>query len=65
MFPDDGEDKETLIQNADKAMYYAKNNGKNNYKLYSLELEEMEVSNEGIVSKWLNILQNTKLFNQK
>ncbi len=57
MFPDDGEDKDTLIQNADKAMYFAKNNGKNRYEIYTKDLEEMEVDEGGIFKKWM-----TKLF---
>jgi len=33
-YPEDGEDSETLIKNADIAMYQAKEQGRNNYKLY-------------------------------
>ncbi len=33
LFPDDGEDAETLLKNADMAMYRAKEQGKNNYQL--------------------------------
>lgn len=39
-FPDDGLDAETLIKNADTAMYHAKSQGKNNYKLFSKELND-------------------------
>ncbi|WP_049786638.1 sensor domain-containing diguanylate cyclase [Evansella cellulosilytica] len=42
MFPSDGEVFDELVQNADKAMYYAKTNGKNSYKFYTSELEEYE-----------------------
>ncbi|MDD2373326.1 MAG: diguanylate cyclase [Syntrophomonas sp.] len=35
IYPDDGEDLEILIHNADQAMYQAKNQGKNNYRFYS------------------------------
>ncbi|SER18921.1 PAS domain S-box-containing protein/diguanylate cyclase (GGDEF) domain-containing protein [Gracilibacillus ureilyticus] len=59
MYPDDGDDKETLIKNADKAMYFAKNNGKNNYKLYSPDLQEVEVNEEGIFAKWISIFQKS------
>jgi len=34
LFPADGEDGETLIKNSDKAMYHAKNLGRNNYQFY-------------------------------
>lgn len=41
-YPDDGEDIETLIEYADKAMYQAKKDGRNNYLRYkpSMRLEE-------------------------
>jgi diguanylate cyclase (GGDEF)-like protein/PAS domain S-box-containing protein len=35
IYPDDGEDEETLITNADVAMYRAKEQGKNNFQLYT------------------------------
>jgi diguanylate cyclase (GGDEF)-like protein/PAS domain S-box-containing protein len=35
IYPNDGEDANTLIKNADIAMYKAKNQGRNNYKLYT------------------------------
>jgi EAL domain-containing protein (putative c-di-GMP-specific phosphodiesterase class I) len=35
MYPDDGEDSQTLLRNADIAMYRAKDFGKNNFKFYS------------------------------
>lgn len=38
VFPGDGEDEQSLIKNADVAMYYAKEQGKNNYQFYSEEL---------------------------
>ena len=37
IFPQDSENMETLLQNADKAMYKAKNDGKNTYYFYSKE----------------------------
>ncbi len=38
MFPEDHQEVEGLIKNAELAMYYAKNNSRNSYKLYSPEL---------------------------
>ncbi len=37
-FPLDGEDEQTLVKNADIAMYHAKEGGKNNFSFYSEEL---------------------------
>ena len=38
VFPLDGEDEQTLLKNADIAMYHAKEGGKNNFCFYSDEL---------------------------
>jgi len=38
LFPDDGEDEQTLTKHADIAMYHAKAQGKNDFKFYSERL---------------------------
>ncbi len=50
MYPDDGEDQETLIKHADTAMYLAKERGKNNFQFYTSSLDglasrKMELEN--------------------
>lgn len=37
VYPTDGADPQTLLKNADTAMYYAKTHGKNTYYFYSVE----------------------------
>jgi diguanylate cyclase (GGDEF)-like protein/PAS domain S-box-containing protein len=40
VFPDDGNDAETLIRNADAAMYHAKELGRANYQFFTREMNE-------------------------
>lgn len=46
-YPEHGDDPDTLIKNADIAMYNAKRQGKNNYQLYQVTQEE--VTNDQLV----------------
>jgi len=36
IYPDDAQDMEVLLKNADAAMYYVKAHGKNSYHLFAL-----------------------------
>ena len=38
VYPDDGENSQILLTNADTAMYLAKERGKNNYQFYTMEM---------------------------
>lgn len=51
LFPADGEEPDTLIQNADRAMYLSKAEGKNNYRFFTpamktQALERLELGNQ-------------------
>lgn len=38
IYPDDGKEGETLIKNADAAMYHTKENGRNNYQFFTQDM---------------------------
>ena len=40
IYPDDGIDAETLLHNADTAMYHAKASGRHGYRFFSVDLEQ-------------------------
>ncbi len=40
LYPDDGNDQERLLQNADQAMYVAKNSGRNQFHFFTRSMQE-------------------------
>jgi diguanylate cyclase (GGDEF)-like protein/PAS domain S-box-containing protein len=48
VYPDDGLDAETLIKNADTAMYQAKADGRQNYKFFKLDMNVRAVERQSI-----------------
>jgi diguanylate cyclase (GGDEF)-like protein/PAS domain S-box-containing protein len=40
IFPDDGDDAQTLLKNADTAMYHAKKSGRSTFQFYASEMNE-------------------------
>ena len=47
-YPDDGTDAETLVRNADFAMYHAKDSGRNNYQFFKPEMNVRAVERQSL-----------------
>ncbi|CAN7467033.1 EAL domain-containing protein [Pseudoduganella sp. LjRoot289] len=62
LYPEDGEDSESLLKYADTAMYHAKNCGKNNAKLYSSSLTMQIMSHVKLEVGLRKALQNNELY---
>ncbi|WP_209123750.1 GGDEF domain-containing protein [Alkalihalobacillus sp. BA299] len=60
IFPRDGDEIETLVQNADKAMYFAKEKGKGNYQFYTSELKTYQSKKTGIFEKIIESVSKIK-----
>lgn len=48
LYPDDGQDVETLLRNADIAMYQAKNMGRNDYQVFTPDMNDRAVARQSI-----------------
>jgi diguanylate cyclase (GGDEF)-like protein/PAS domain S-box-containing protein len=48
VYPEDGEDAETLIKNADMAMYHAKERGLNNFQFFKAEMNLKAVERQSL-----------------
>ncbi len=62
IYPKDGEDEQSLIKNADMAMYFAKEEGKNNYQFYSKDIQSQSTERLGIETNLRSALERKELF---
>ncbi len=60
IYPIDGKDIDTLLINADVAMYQAKNNGRNNYQYYSESVNTLRVERFTVGNKLRKALEQTE-----
>lgn len=61
MYPKDAEDEQTLMKNADMAMYLAKEEGKNNYQFYSAEIQAKSLERLSIETQLRDVLERNEL----
>ncbi|MGD0545261.1 MAG: EAL domain-containing protein [Candidatus Acidiferrales bacterium] len=58
LYPKDGEDAETLIKNADTAMYHAKEHGRGNFQFFEADMNLKAVQRQSIESEMRRALTN-------
>jgi diguanylate cyclase (GGDEF)-like protein/PAS domain S-box-containing protein len=61
LYPSDGIDAETLVQNADTAMYRAKEQGRDNYQLYEPAMNTGAIDRLSLENRLRQALQNEEL----
>ncbi len=62
IYPMDGRDVDTLLRNADIAMYAAKESGRNNYQFYSSEMNALSIDKMNMESNLRRALKNEEFF---
>ena len=61
LYPEDGQDAQSLIMRADTAMYYAKNTGRNRVGFYRSDMEAPAIKRSSIESELRNALDKGEL----
>jgi diguanylate cyclase (GGDEF)-like protein/PAS domain S-box-containing protein len=62
LYPDDGEDEQMLMKNADLAMYLAKEEGKNNYKFYSKDIKSQSLERLTLEANLRSAIERQEFF---
>ncbi len=57
MYPDDAGDPQSLMKSADLAMYFAKEEGKNNFQYYSMDIRSLSVERISLESQLATALE--------
>ena len=60
IYPQDGQDAETLIKNADTAMYHAKECGRNNFQFFTTEMNLRAVQRQSLEGSLRGALQRNE-----
>ncbi len=61
LFPDDGPDGDTILKNADTAMYHAKSVGRNNYQFFSADMNQVASERLDIERKLRHAISRNEL----
>ena len=62
IYPKDGETEQSLLKNADIAMYFAKEEGKNNFQFYSKDIKSHSIEKLSIETQLRFALERNELF---
>ena len=62
LYPDDADSVDTLLKNADIAMYHAKQGGKNSYRFYAKHMDERVQARLSMESKLKRALEREELY---
>ncbi len=61
IFPEDGEDVDTLLKNSDTAMYHAKESGRNNYQFFAPAMNQLAMEKQALGTDLHHALERNEL----